>query len=208
VKQVKKIFLVAAMLVLALGISNAYALIDSSVVFDIAWSGMAPVDTTWWGTQYQVNPGDQAAYDGMLEYEVTNWSSSTASIRRFELMFPAELFTSQVAILGTPAGWDVGVDTNASGSLMIWGRSNTNEILPGQKLGGFLVDFSTDVVTPGDVSQFAQAYDVYARTYVIDGEEFLSAQHGKGITTPVPEPMTVSMLGLGILGLFGLRKRA
>lgn len=199
----KVIFLVVAAL-LVLGIQNSYALISSSVVFDIAWSGQNPVDTTIWGTAYQTNLLDANIYNGMIEYSVFNWASSPASIRRFEVMFdtaPYGVFTNQVAVLGTPSGWTVGFDSGEQGTLMMWGISDGNPILPGTGLNGFLVDFNTNLATPTDLSKFVQAYDVY---------EVTGIQHGKGITTPVPEPASLMLLGagVGILGLLKLRKKA
>lgn len=203
-----------AAFLLFFGMQNAFALIDSTVIFDIAWNGQTPVDTTYWGTPYQTNVGDSTSYNGMFEYQVSNWSTSTAAIRRFELMFPTSVFTSQVAILGTPAGWDLGVDTGASGSLLIWGRTNTNAILPGQSLDGFLVDFTTNQSTPAGLNNFIQAYDVYQLTVPFTNPdtglvmENGAGDHGKGMTAPVPEPATMAMLGMGILGLFGLKRKA
>ena len=191
-------FVIAACLVL--GITDAYALIDSTVVFDIAWSGQMPNDTTYWGTPYQVNGGDLAAYDGMFEYNVVNWNTSIASISRFEVWFPASIYTQRVTIQGTPTGWDLGVNSGPSGAILIWGATTSNPILPGQSLDGFLVDFTTTLPTPNSLVNFVQAYDVYENSNK-------SGDSGKGTTTPVPEPTSMMLLGMGVLGLFGLRKK-
>jgi len=197
----KKVLFLVVAAVLVLGIQNSYAFISSTVSFDIAWSGQTPVDTTIWETPYQTNSGDANTYNGMIEYNVFNWGSSPASIRRFEVMFdaaPYGVFTNQVAISGTPVGWTVGVDTGEQGTLILWGVTDSNPILPGTSLRGFLVDFNTNLTTPTSLAKFVQAYDVY---------EVTGIQHGKGITTPVPEPTSMMLLGMGVLGLFGLRKK-
>jgi hypothetical protein len=197
--KLASVICLVVMVALCLGIGKAHAYIDSTVVYDIAWSGQTPNDTTTWGTPYQVNPGDPKTYDGMFEYEVRNWSTSPAAIRRFEIFFPS-VFTDSVAIQGSPVGWDLAVDYGASGDLWVWGVTQSNPILPGQNLNGFLVDFSTTKPMP---KEFNLAYDVYAN-YDKSGWGL----SGKGITSPVPEPSSMMLLGMGILGLFGLKRKS
>lgn len=199
--KLSSVGLLVAMFVLSLGIGKAQAMIDSTVFFDIAWSGLIPTDTTYWGTAYQKNIGDLTGYDGMFEYQVNNWGTSSASIRRFEVFFPSSLFTSQAAITGSPVGWDLGINSGSSGSIIIWGITTSNPILPGQSLNGFLVDFNTAIPTPTGLEQFVQAYDVYETNNRWGGD------WGKGITTPVPEPTSMMLLGMGILGLVGFSLR-
>jgi len=187
---------------------SSQALIGSTVYFDIAWSSI-PGDMTAWGTPYQTNTGDPTAYDGMFEYGVKNWAPSAASISRFEVKFdlfdatfnPTGRFLVETAILGTPTGWTSSVNSGTGGELRIYAvASPGSEILPGQTLSGFLVDFVLVNPPTYNLNDYIQAYDVYEN---VDK----TGDSDKGFTTPVPEPTTLLLLGTGILAVAGFARR-
>lgn len=153
----------------------------------------------------------------LIEYDVQNFAGNTweytytvtndtlaSDIELIDVFFTLGLYEN-LAPTVTPAGWDPLVfqpdpAIPADGlydvlALFVPG------IAPGDTLGGFGVQFDfLGTGTPSD--QFFEIVDPFTFAPVDSG----STQASSTGPAPVPEPSTIWLAGIGLVGLFGARK--
>lgn len=131
------------------------------------------------------------------DYTVGQEADLAFDVEEFAIFFDLGLY-SNLSLAGTPEGWD-GLVAQPDPFLPDNGFADWlalgSGIAPGSSLGGFSVLFTwLGPGTPG-----SQTFDI------IDPITFDVLR--SGVTTPVPEPGTLGLLGLGMAGMAFARRR-
>lgn len=180
------------------GTSYALPVLDSTAIYRLFYQD---ISLNW----VEVLPWESPAFGGdtlwKYSYTINNLPSSTAKITWWHVFYDTDL-TSSITQTGIPTGWtsdgvgsnDSGTPTGVYSTKVQWGSDdvNTYRLLPGESMSDFEYTFKWAGET-------------------IPGVQHYEAGNGSsesGTTTPVPEPSSVLLLSMGILGLFGLRKKA
>ena len=131
------------------------------------------------------------------DYTVGQDAEEGFDIEQFTVFFDLGLY-SDLLVEGSPLDWD-GLEVQPDPELPDDGFADWLAlgfgIAPGSSLSGFSVAFTwLGQGTPG-----AQRFDI------IDPISFEALR--SGVTTPVPEPGTLGLLGLGMAGMAWVRRR-
>lgn len=131
------------------------------------------------------------------DYTVGQEADQAFDIEEFAIFFDLGLH-SNLSLFSSPLDWDGLVAQPdpwlPDGGFADWLALGAG-IVPGSSLGGFSVSFTwLGLGTPGP-----QAFDI------IDPSSFEVLR--SGVTTPVPEPGTLGLLGLGMAGVAWVRRR-
>jgi len=209
---VKKVilFLIAVSFVLGLN-ASAFAL---------------PFSSLGWVDPNYNNSWDQTTSTGTARYHF-DWSNPDVSVTTLELQFEGDIFN--LSLLDAS---DFNVVAPPSWTTTMWIENGVSHwgISSGEGVdftqSPIIVDVNYTLLSSsrysygnstfaGDLDQWewdeAQgANNAWSQKYDLVGESISSGRiyTSGGSIAPVPEPATMSLLGIGILGLFGLRRKS
>ena len=213
----KKLLLIVLGVLVVVGVnSNAMAL---------------PFTSTGWVDPNYSNSWNPATLSGTARYYFY-WDNPTVSVNQANIEFEGDIFNLAVLdasdfTVVAPGGWATNMYSEVPG-VYHWSLSSGTGITTAQD--PIMVDvnytllsqsrfYSGDNVAAGESQQWdwlesqgansawSQKYEL-AQTVDVPGYGKLTLNSSGGSTAPVPEPATMSLLGMGILGLFGLRRKA
>ncbi len=140
------------------------------------------------------------------------------SVNRLNLRFESDVFNLGELDAGdffvvTPGGWQATYYTTSSNGAE-WYLTSGSAINASQ--GPIVVDVNYVLLNSNRMyaaSGSGWNWDegqAWSQSFVLTGpiDTLGDRPEGGGSTAPVPEPATMAMLGMGILGLFGLRRKA
>ncbi len=154
-----------------------------------------------------------ARYYFYIDSDIPGLTVDTLALR-----FEGDIFDLNAMPVGNfsminPSGWTNEIDTYESG--MVWTFNTGTGITTAQdpivlQVNYVLQDANRVLAASGTGWEWNEG-QVWAQTYALSGPAVLGLRgtaSGGGSTAPVPEPATMAMLGMGVLGLFGLKRKA
>lgn len=196
-------------------IAMCFLLAGASAAFALPFSSWGTVDPNF------ENSWDAATASGIARYYFY-FDNPSVSVNMLQLRFEGDVFNlgqldaSDFSVIN-PGGWNTIL--NAESSAVEWSISSGTAIDTAQDPIILQVQYSllnADRMFAFEGTDWAwDEGQAWGQSYTLSGPLFWNSQlrnwdmpMSGGSTSPVPEPGSIALLGMGILGLFGLRKKA
>ncbi len=213
----RKLLLIVVGVLLVLGVaSNAMA---------------APFTSTGWVDPNYGNTWNSQTLSGTARY-FFYWDNPSVTVNEVDIQFEGDIFNLSVLdatdfTVVAPDGWNTALYTETSG-VYHWSLSSGDGITSADD--PIIVDVNYTLLSEsryyygnnvfageaelwnwleaqGVNSPWSQKYELAFKVDV-PGYGRLTVDSSGGSTAPVPEPATMALLGMGVLGLVGLKRKA